>query len=192
MIDCTSCAGCRRVESMVYGLILLWTVELMWRTHAHDPSIIFAHQESIRGSIPARCALYPVRVSTYFHLCVSQLNWHIGCAPSTCPMPFFDLIIRWAESSGFGPTFIWRLGPSDSQITFCLVGFVYKFIYQTAYYFLLFIAKTRYTWSLFCQNKVHSKTKYKSHTRSPAIGQPHIVLVSGLKRPGTPGIVYFV
>ena len=31
--------------------------------------------------------------------------------------------------------------------------------------------------------KVHSKTNYKSHARSPAIGQPHIVPVLGLKRP---------
>ena len=49
-------------------------------------------------------------------------------------------------------------------------------------------AKNRYTLSLWCQKQVHSKTKYKSHPRSPAIGQPHIVPVFGLKRPGTPGL----
>ena len=43
----------------------------------------------------------------------------------------------------------------------------------------------------FDAKKVHSKTKYKCHARSPAIGQPHIVPVFGLKRPGTPGFVYF-
>ena len=34
-------------------------------------------------------------------------------------------------------------------------------------------AKKRYTWSLWSQKQVHSKTKYKSHARSPAIGQSH-------------------
>ena len=53
-------------------------------------------------------------------------------------------------------------------------------------------AKNRYTWSLWCQNQAHSKTKYKSHARSPPIGQPHIVPVFDLKKPGTPGFVYFV
>ena len=43
----------------------------------------------------------------------------------------------------------------------------------------------------FSQKQAHSKTKYKSHARSPAIGQCHIVPVFGLKRPGTPGFVYF-
>ena len=43
-----------------------------------------------------------------------------------------------------------------------------------------------------CQKQVLFKTKYKSHARSPAIGQRHIVPVFGLKRPGTPGFVYFV
>ena len=52
-------------------------------------------------------------------------------------------------------------------------------------------AKNRYTWSLWCQKQVHSKTKYKLHARNPAIGQPHIVPVFALKRPGTPGFVYF-
>ena len=42
------------------------------------------------------------------------------------------------------------------------------------------------------QKKVHYKTKYKSHARSPAIGQRHIVPVFGLKRSGTPGFIYFV
>ena len=32
-------------------------------------------------------------------------------------------------------------------------------------------ATNRYTWSLWCQKKVHSKTKYKSHAGSPAMGQ---------------------
>ena len=49
-------------------------------------------------------------------------------------------------------------------------------------------AKKRYTWSLRCQKQVHSKTKNKLHARSPAIGQPHIVPVFGLKRPDTPGL----
>ena len=44
-------------------------------------------------------------------------------------------------------------------------------------------AKNRYTWSLWCQKQVHSKTKYKSHARSPAIGPRHIVPVFGLKMP---------
>ena len=51
-------------------------------------------------------------------------------------------------------------------------------------------AKNRYTWSLWCQKQVHSKTKHKAHSRSPAIGQPYIVPVFGLKRSGTPGFVY--
>ena len=51
-------------------------------------------------------------------------------------------------------------------------------------------AKKRFTWSLLWQKKVQYKTKYKSHARSPAIGQPHIVPFSGLKRLGTPGFVY--
>ena len=52
--------------------------------------------------------------------------------------------------------------------------------------------KIRYNWSLWCQRQVHFKTKYKSHARSPAIGQRRIVPVFGLKRPGTPGFVYVV
>ena len=52
-------------------------------------------------------------------------------------------------------------------------------------------AKIRYTWSLWCRKQVHVKTKYKSHAKSPAIGQRHIAPVFGLKRPGT-GFVYFV
>ena len=35
-----------------------------------------------------------------------------------------------------------------------------------------------------------NRYKYKSHARSPGIGQPRIVLVFGLKRPGTPDFVY--
>ena len=50
-------------------------------------------------------------------------------------------------------------------------------------------AKNRHTWSLWCQKQVDSKTKYKSHARSPAIGHRTCF---GLKRPGTPGYVYFV
>ena len=41
---------------------------------------------------------------------------------------------------------------------------------------IVLFAKNRYTWSLWCQKQVHTKTKYKSHARSPAIGQRHIVL----------------
>lgn len=39
---------------------------------------------------------------------------------------------------------------------------------------------------------VHSKTKYNAHARSPAIGQPHIVVVPvfRLKRPGSHSFVY--
>ena len=51
-------------------------------------------------------------------------------------------------------------------------------------------AKNRYIWSLWCQKQVHSKTNYKSHARSPVIGQRHIVPVFGSKRPGTRGFVY--
>ena len=50
-------------------------------------------------------------------------------------------------------------------------------------------AEKRYTWSILCQRQVHSKTNYISHARSPAIGQPHIVPVFGLKWTGTPGFV---
>ena len=58
--------------------------------------------------------------------------------------------------------------------------------------FLKDFFQKRYTWSLRCQKQVHFKTKYKSHARSPAIGQRHVVPVFGLTRPGTPGFVYFV
>ena len=51
-------------------------------------------------------------------------------------------------------------------------------------------AKYRYPVTFVPKNKVHSKTKYKSLARSPAIGQPHIVHVFGLKKPGTPAFVY--
>ena len=64
--------------------------------------------------------------------------------------------------------------------------------FETSCYYFIFFAKNRYTWSLWCQKQGHSKTKYKSHARSPAIGQPHIVPVFGLKGSGTPGFVYFV
>ena len=53
------------------------------------------------------------------------------------------------------------------------------------------IAKFRYTLSLLCQNQQHTKNRYKSHARSPAIGQPHIVPVFDLNL-GTSGFVYFV
>ena len=36
-------------------------------------------------------------------------------------------------------------------------------------------AKIRYTWPLFGQNQLQSKNKYKTHARSPAIGQAGIV-----------------
>ena len=59
---------------------------------------------------------------------------------------------------------------------------------------LRFLPKTGIPGHFGAKNRyfVHSKTKYKSHARSPAIGQPHIVPVFGLKRPGTPDFVYFV
>ena len=37
------------------------------------------------------------------------------------------------------------------------------------------IAKIRYTWPLFDQSNLHTKNMYKSHARSPAIGQADIV-----------------
>ena len=44
-----------------------------------------------------------------------------------------------------------------------------------------FLAKKRYIWSILGQNQVHIKTKYKTHARSPAVRQPHIVPAFGLK-----------
>ena len=43
-------------------------------------------------------------------------------------------------------------------------------------YFRVF-AKIRYTWAFFCLNQLYSKNKYKTHPRSPAIGQTGIVTV---------------
>ena len=43
-------------------------------------------------------------------------------------------------------------------------------------YFRVF-AKIRYTWALFGLNQLYSKNKYKTHPRSPAIGQTGIVTV---------------
>ena len=45
----------------------------------------------------------------------------------------------------------------------------------TRYIYIWGFAERRYTWSPLCQKKAYSKTKYKSHVRSPAIGQAHIV-----------------
>ena len=44
-------------------------------------------------------------------------------------------------------------------------------------------AKIRYTWPLFGQNQLYSKNKYKTHPRSPAIGQADIVTDVGSKSP---------
>ena len=49
-------------------------------------------------------------------------------------MPFFDLRIRWVESSDFGPKSK-RLGPSDSQIRFDPVGFCKIGLHKQAYLF---------------------------------------------------------
>ena len=40
----------------------------------------------------------------------------------------------------------------------------------------------RYTWPLFGQNQLHAKIHYKTHPRSPAIGQADIVTEFGSKR----------
>ena len=42
-------------------------------------------------------------------------------------------------------------------------------------FLVLVFAHIRYTWSLLCQNQLHTKNKYKTHARNPPIGQPHIV-----------------
>ena len=44
-------------------------------------------------------------------------------------------------------------------------------------------AEIRYTWSLSFQKQLHTEIKYKTHTRSPAIGQADIVANFGTKRP---------
>ena len=48
--------------------------------------------------------------------------------------------------------------------------------------------KIRHTWSHSGQNHVHTKTKYKSHSRNSPIGQPHNASDFGS---GTSGCVYF-
>ena len=47
-------------------------------------------------------------------------------------------------------------------------------------YFRIF-AKIRYTLFFLCHNQLHTQNKCKPHARSPAIGQPHLVPVFGLK-----------
>ena len=66
---------------------------------------------------------------------------------------------------------------------FCPLTLVATNLRGTWYMNLLRVsAKNSYTLSLSCQKRVHYKAKYKSHARSPAIREPHIVPVFGLKK----------
>ena len=88
----------------------------------------------------------------------SQGSWRVICTW------FWDVTVLGSEGTRY-PCF-WQKNMFFSCIETPFVG------YQRIRYFVHLV---------WCQKQLYSKTKYKSHARSPAIGQRHIVAVFGLK-----------